>query len=429
MLKGHKIDPAMLTPKARSYAFPEISAELKATNERLAPIAAERWPYDPATLLAAAREKTGLQDFGPDYFRESLEVLCHSAERDLDLNPVGRRNLWSQILDHLIQRLRFVDLWTRHPEILAEPIERPIFIVGLPRSGTTFLQQLLAQNSAMRVTPFWEQLNPLPDHDAAIRPPDDAPLKERALRNIEGLRSHAPGLLEMHQLAVDQPEEEIYLLGPAFASMVYEWVYILPGFAEWYARTDHTEGYRFFRRILQALQWMRGGGHWLLKAPQHMEQIKPLLSVFPDALYVETLRDPVTAAISNASLSAYGQRIRTDHPDPHAAGASCMTIIKRLVTKLLADQPEHDPRFLPVHFQSLMADPLAAAKQVYAVAGMDLTPEIAARMQAYVSANETSGHGGHAYSPEDFGIDVPTLRQSISGYYKRFGIEPDPRFK
>jgi Sulfotransferase family len=149
--------------------------------------------------------------------------------------------------------------WTRHPEVLDESIERPIFIVGLPRSGTTFLQQLLAQNPAMRVTPFWEELNPLPDHDPAIRPPDDAPLIERGRRNIEGLQQHAPGLLEMHQLAVEQPEEEIYLLGPAFASMVYEWVYVLPGFAKWYAQADHTEGYRFFRRILQTLQWMRGG--------------------------------------------------------------------------------------------------------------------------------------------------------------------------
>lgn len=428
MLKHCRIDPAALTPRARSFAFPDVSEDLKATNARLAPVAAERWPFDPAALLAAAQARTGLSDFGPDYFREVLAELCRSAEQELDLNPVGRRNLWGQVLDHLIQRLRFVDLWTRHPEILDEPIERPIFIVGLPRSGTTFLQQLLAQNPVMRVTPFWEELNPLPDHDAAIRPPDDAPLIERGRRNIEGLRLHAPGLLEMHQLAVDQPEEEIYLLGPAFASMVYEWVYILPRFAAWYAGADHTEGYRFFRSILQALQWMRGGGRWLLKAPQHMEQVKPLLAVFPDALFVETLRDPVTAAISNASLSAYGQRIRTDRPNPHAAGRSCVTIIERLVTRLLADQPEGDARFLPIHFEDLMSEPLAAAAQVHAAAGLALDREVEARMQAYVAANGLRGHGGHAYAPEDFGIDVAQLRNRISGYYTRFGVKPDPRF-
>jgi Sulfotransferase family len=271
-------------------------------------------------------------------------------------------------------------------------------------------------------------LNPLPDHDPAIRPPDDAPLIERGRRNIQGLQQHAPGLLEMHQLAVEQPEEEIYLLGPAFASMVYEWVYVLPGFAKWYAQADHTEGYRFFRRILQTLQWMRGGGRWLLKAPQHMEQVRPLLAVFPDALYVETLRDPVTAAISNASLSAYGQRIRTDNPNPHAAGKSCTAIIERLVSRLLADQPEGDPRFLPIHFASLMKDPLGAAAEVYSTAGLELTGELRARMQDYVAANEQSGHGGHAYCAEDFAIDVPALRQRISGYYDRFGVKPDPRF-
>jgi hypothetical protein len=428
MLKNVTIEEAALTEKAREYAFPEMSAEFRATNLRLAPTAAERWPFDRVALLDAAVEKTGLYDFGPDYFVGALDMLCRSAEEDLDLNPVGRRNLWFQILDHLTQRLRFVDLWTRQPEILDEPIEKPIFIVGLPRSGTTFLQQLLALDKEMRVTPFWEQLGPLPDHDAAIRPPDDAPMIERARRDIEGLQNHAPGLLAMHQLAVDAPEEEIYLLGPAFASMVYEWVYILPQFADWYAKADHTEGYRFFRQILQALQWMRGGGRWLLKAPQHMEQIKPLMAVFPDALFVETLRDPVTAAISNASLSGYGQRIRTDHPNPHAAGQSCMVIIERLVSSLLADQPHDDPRFLPVHFAALMADPLCEVRRVFDAAGMALTPETEARMAAYVEANSQSGHNGNSYAPEDFAIDVQGLRSRIAGYYERFGVKPDLRF-
>lgn len=428
MLKGETLDPATLTPRAREYAFPELGEELKAASEKLEGVAIKRWPFDPDVLIENAVLKAGLFDFGPDYFRPALEMLCLSAEEDLDLNGLGRRNLWFQILDHLIQRLRFVDLWQRHPEILDEPIERPIFIVGLPRSGTTFLQQLLAQDKTMRVTPFWEELNPLPDHDPSVRPPLDEPLVERARKNIDGLRRHAPGLLEMHQLAVEEPEEEIYLLGPAFASMVYEWVYILPQFAKWYAEQDHTEGYRFFRRILQTLQWLRGGERWLLKAPQHMEQIRPLMTVFPDALFVETLRDPVSAAISNASLSGYGQRIRTDRPNPHAAGRSCMVIIERLVKKLLADHPENDPRFLQIQFGDLMKDPLAAAQRVYEAAGIPLSAEVEAAMSAYVEANSKSHHGGHSYAAEDFAIDVGELRASIAGYYERFGVALDPRF-
>lgn len=429
MLKGETLDHATLTPRAREYAFPELGEELRAASRKLAGVAAERWPFDPVVLTDTAVAKTGLSDFGPDYFREALRLLCRSAEEDLDLNGLGRRNLWHQILDHLVQRLRFVDLWKRYPEILDEPVDRPIFIVGLPRSGTTFLQQLLAQDKTMRVTPFWEELSPLPDHDPAVRPPDDAPLVERARKNIEGLRRHAPGLLEMHQLAVDEPEEEIYLLGPAFASMVYEWTYILPQFAAWYAEQDHTEGYRFFRNILQTLQWLRGGTRWLLKAPQHMEQIGPLMRVFPDALFVETLRDPVSAAISNASLSGYGQRIRTDNPNPHAAGRSCTVIIERLVNRLLADHPQDDPRFLPIQFGDLMKEPIAAARRVYVAAGLEFSPEIEAGMNAYVEANNKSNHGGHSYAAEDFAIDVAQLRASIAPYYERFGIALDPRFK
>lgn len=428
MLKASTVDPGKLTARAREYAFPALAPSLVETNQRLAPGARERWPFDPAALLAAARQRTGLEDFGEEPFREALQVLCESAEQELDLNALGRRNLHGQILDHLCQRLRFVDLWRRKPEILDEVIDRPLFIVGLPRSGTTFLQQLLAQDGAMRVTPFWEELSPLPDHDPAIRPPQDAPLIERAAKNIEGLRQHAPGLLQMHQLAVEQPEEEIYLLGPAFASMVYEWVYILPRYAQWYAQQDFTAGYRFFRKILQTLQWMRGGGRWLLKAPQHMEQIKPLLAVFPDALYIETLRDPVTAAVSNASLSGYGQRIRTDRPNPHEAGRSNVFIIERLVNSLLRDHPVGDPRFLPIAFGELMADPLSAARKVYDAAGMRLDEATIAKMRAYVEDNKKSRHAANDYAPEDFGIDVAALRARIGGYYERFGVVPDPRF-
>ena len=429
MLKASSLDPAKLTPRAREYAFPEMPQALIETNQRLAPVARERWPFDPQHLLNAARERTGLDDFGGDEYREALDVLCQSAEQDLDLNAVGRRNLYGQMLDHLTQRLRFVDLWKRKPEILDEKIDRPLFIIGLPRSGTTFLQQLLACDDDMRVTPFWEELNPLPDHDAAIRPPDDAVLIERAAKNIDGLRQYAPGLLQMHQLVVDQPEEEIYLLGPAFASMVYEWVYILPTFAAWYAKQDFTEGYRFFKKVLQTLQWMRGGTRWLLKAPQHMEQIKPLMTVFPDGLFIETLRDPVTAAVSNASLSGYGQRIRSDHPNPHAAGHSNMIIIERLVTRLLQDHPDNDPRFVMIPFASLMKEPLAAAQQVYAAAGLTLSDATRARMQEYVDNNQKNRHGTNEYAPEDFDIDVGKLRSRIAGYYERFGVAPDPKFR
>lgn len=428
MLASRKPDLDRLTPRAREYACPDIGDALRETNARLAPQVAARWPFDPTALKAKAREQSGLHEFGTAYFEPALAMICKSAREDLDLSPVGHRNLWFQVFDHLVQRLRFVDLWQRHPEILDEQIERPIFIVGLPRSGTTFLHQLLAQDERMRITPFWEELSPLPDHDPAIRPPEDEPLIERARRNIDGLREYAPGLLEMHQLAVDEPEEEIYLLGPAFASMVYEWVYIMPQYAAWYARQDHTEGYRFFRQILQTLQWLRGGGRWLLKAPQHMEQIAALLQVFPDALFVSTLRDPVTAATSTANVSAYGQRIRTDRPDPLAAGKSCVEIIERLVSGLLAGQPEGDPRFVEVHFADLMSEPLAAARRVMEAAGLDVSLVTGAKMQAYVDANNSKPRKSRDYAPEDFSIDVPALRERIAGYYSRYGVEPDPHF-
>jgi hypothetical protein len=344
---------------------------------------------------------------------------------------VGQRNLYSQILDHLVQRLRFVDLWKRHPEILDEPIQAPLIIIGLPRSGTTFLQQLLACDTRLRAVPFWENLAPLPAHDPAIRPPNDAPLIEQAVRNVEGLRRTAPGLLALHQLGAEDPEEEIWLLGPAFASMAYEWVYILPSFARWYAAADHGPGYLFFRQILQTLQWMRGGGRrFLLKAPQHMEQLIPPLRAFPDAVLIETLRDPLTAAASLANLCCYGQRHRTDRPDPIATGQASEHIIGRLVRAYTRDRdlPAPGATFVGVPFDALMAAPLSEAENVLAVAGMPTSHDAREAMEAYVAANAAMPREPVDYEPEDFGIDIPRLRAELPCYYARFDVQPDPRF-
>ena len=161
----------------------------------------------------------------------------------------------------------------------------------------------------------------------------------------------------MHELLVEEPDEDIFLLLYAFASLQFEWGCRVPAYSRWYRGADHTEGYRYFRKVLQTLQWLRGGTRWVLKAPQHLEQLEPLLEVFPDATLVQTHRDPVPAVLSLSSLTSHGARRYFAHPNPHAIGADIASIVERLLTKAVEDRPEGDPRFVDIRFRRLPGRP------------------------------------------------------------------------
>jgi hypothetical protein len=419
---------AELTTYARSLAWPEHTpagqAALDAAN------GAPPLEITPETLKAEAiRRAGGLTDFGDAPLDEPLAVLCGSLNDEIEFHALGRIQLFNQLVGLLTTRLRFEALWKAHPEILDLPVERPIVIIGLPRSGTTILHRLLSRDPARRSSPFWEQVMPLPDGDPTAAQPDPDPRLLKMQQSLAMLDAVTPDLKLMHELTADQPDEDLSLLLFGFSSLQFEWSYRVPAYSRWYQAFDHTEGYRYFRRVLQTLQWLRGGERWVLKAPQHLEQLGPLLSVFPDAVLVQTHRDPVPAIISLASLTAYGGRRYYDNPNPHAIGADMASIVERLLRKGVEDRPQDDSDFVDLQFADLLADPLACVKRIYAAAGDELTPEAQAAMQVWIDDNRQGKHGGHAYAAEDFGLDVGDLRRRLGFYQDRFGIPVDRRFQ
>lgn len=429
MLRSAPLPPeAALTARGRALAYPEHTAAGLAALEAAIPLAGELVLTPDALKAEAIRRADGLADFGSAPLDEPLAVLCGSLSDEIELHALGRMQVFNQLAGLLTLRLRFEDLWRRHPEILDQPVERPIIVIGLPRSGTTILHRLLSRDPAKRSSPFWEQVAPLPDGDPTAPQPDPDPRLTRMRQSLDMLDKVVPDLKLMHELTADQPDEDISLLIFAFASLQFEWSYRVPRYSRWHQAFDHTEGYRYFRRVLQTLQWLRGGDRWVLKAPQHLEQLKPLLSVFPDATLVQTHRDPVPAVISLASLTTYGGRRYYDHPNPHAVGADMASIVERLLRRGVEDRPEDDRRFVDIQFTDLIADPLGCVRRIYAASGDTLGPGAEAAMQAWIDDNRQGKHGGHDYAAEDFGLDVADLRRRLGFYQERFSIPVDRRF-
>ncbi len=416
-----------LTPRARAFAYPEFSPAARGIiAARMAEASAAR--LDPDHLMALARSDTGLDDFGDTPLAEPLTVLARSLEEELDFHALGKSFLERQLRGVLGTRLRLVDLWKLRPEILEQPIERPLIIIGLPRSGTTILHRLLARDPMLRSAPFWELSMPLPVGDPQAPPAEPDPRIAMVQAGLDTLHTMAPDLAQMHEIQVDEPDEDISLLVYGFSSMLFEWSYMVPGYSRYYQGVDQTEGYRFFKRVLQTLQWLRGGRRWVLKAPQHLEQLGPLLTVFPDATLIQTHRDPVTAIVSLASLTTYGVRRYFDHPNPHAIGGNIADIVERLLSAGVAGRAGRESRFVDIAFADLLADPIGCVRTIYAASGDVLTGDAEARMQSWIADNRQEKHGRHDYAAEDFGLDVAALRGRLKFYQDRFAVPTDRKF-
>lgn len=375
-------------------------------------------------VLDAARAATGLTDFGAPDFVERLKLWLRSAEEDHGLNALGRASVFADCVRQACTRLKLEDAWKRHPEIAEVVIDRPLVIAGLPRSGTTNLVNLLAADARLRSMPLWESMEPVGDVPAPVDPQQDPRrLRCKAMWNaFETLLPHMPA---MHEMDPDGVHEDVELLGPDFSGYVIEWVTRPYRWRDHYLAIDQTPHYAYAKRLLQYMTWVRGPNRWVLKSPPHMENLRALKAVYPDATLVITHRDPVAVIQSAITMLAYGDRIRR-RVDVHELARYWIDRIEVLLRRCV-EQRDTWPHALDVRFHEYMACPMDVVENVYSRAGLELTAAARAQIGNYMAANPRGKHGQVGYDlAGDFALDVAALRERFAFYYERFGVQREP---
>jgi len=401
-------------------AEPRYSDDVRAILEFMTD-EGSRLALDPPSLKAIACEQAGLDDFGPSDFEERLELLCRALREEGGFNGAGVMAQHSLLVGLLKNRLLIEDAVRRHPEILDEEIVAPIIICGLPRTGTTHLHNLISADPAIRSLPYWESLEPLLGENEQREDPD--PRLARTDMALSFLNAALPYFNRMHEMTVDHTHEEIQLLAIDFSTMLFETTAPMPSWRDHYLARDQRPSYRYLKKILQVLQWARGGDRWVLKSPQHLEQFPALVETFPDATFVVTHRDPVSVTASMVMMLAYTARLTRDRVDVEGIGVYWANRLERMLRRCANERDVLPPaQSIDVRFDEFMADDVAMVGRVYELAGQPLDGRALQAMQSFMLEHPRGRHGGVVYDLPQFGLDEAELRSSMAFYTERFAI-------
>lgn len=377
-------------------------------------------------VLAAARQATGLESFGAADFRERLRIWLQSFDEDRGLNALGRAGALNQAIRYAAARLRVEDLMARHPEILGTEIDRPLIIAGLPRSGTTHLVNVLATHPELRSMPLWESMEPVPKSDELSFEPNDTNPRYRRCVEMWHILTHVLAHWSaMHEMAPDHVHEEVELQCLDFASYMPEWLARVPRWQQYYFDRDQTPHYRYARRVLQAMTWLKGPNRWVMKSPPNMENLRAVFAVYPDARVIITHRDPVAVIQSTVTMLAYWDRIRRTSTDLPGLAAYWIRRLERLLSACVRDRDAMPAgQVQDVLFHEYMADQRATVERALRLAELPMTVEAERRLDDYLAANPRGRLGRVIYDlPRDFGVDVGALRRRFQFYYDRFAVE------
>ena len=371
-------------------------------------------------VCVAAVAATGLDDFGSDDFRERLGLQLSEMDADAERTGLGRMLMFGDCTRYAANRLRIRDLLQRHPEILDIEIVQPVIVVGLPRSGTTNLVNLLAADSRFRSLPLWESYEPVPDPRERADGVD--PRWTRCQQAWEAMQAGAPFVAAMHPMEPDHVHEENELMAPDFSNYNLEWVARAPRWRDHYLAHDQTPHYAYMKTVLQILQWFRPRERWVLKSPQHLENLGPLMATFPDASIVVTHRDPVAVVQSTITMVTYGARTAFRSTDPEWYRDYWTDRIGRLLDASMRDRhllPER--RTVDVFFHEYMADEMGTLQRIYDDAGIGLTDTARQEIEAHQAAHPRGKAGRVVYDLRgDFSTTPEEVRSRFGAYLDAF---------
>jgi hypothetical protein len=407
-------------------ATPRLPWSLRVANATGAALRAIGLPLgalDEASLLEAAVRRTGLEDFGGDGFRPGLARLLRSWDAEAHLTPVGRAMARRQVLDLLENRLRMTAVCRAHPEIGQGAVRAPIFVLGLPRTGTSILHELLAQDPENRVPMTWEVMWLAPPPERATFDVD--PRIARADQHFAGIDRMLPEFKRMHPMGARLPQECVALTAHEFASLLFHTTHRVPSYQAWLDGLDHRPVYAAHRRQLQYLQWKAPAARWVLKSPGHLWTLDALLAEYPDACIVQTHRDPLRVIASLASLVTYLRGLASDRVDPREVGAEW--------TERLAAGLEHamavrergivaPERVFDVQFREFVGNEVETIRRLYGHFGLVLSPDAESRMHRFLDQNPKDKHGAHRYGLAGAGLDAATERRRYARYRERYAI-------
>ncbi len=404
-------------------ANPQFSPEVDQIRAAVAAMAVDL-RLEPDFIIGQAASGTG---FDPrvldDSYRERLEVICRGFRNEAGLSAFGVFSTVSQLTGMVSNKLIIDDLLRRHPEIHDIPIERPIIICGLPRTGTTHLHNLMSADPQLRSLPYWESIQPALAPAEVPGPGEIDPRITRTDQAIAMLEASMPLFKRMHEMTTDHVHEEIQLLAIDLSTMLFETVAWAPSVRDYYLAHDQTPHYEYMKTVLKVMTFLRGGTRWVLKSPQHLEQFSALRTVFPDATYVVTHRDPVSVVVSMTTMLAYGSRMSAERVDPVRVGQGWADRLERMLQACVRDRhllPAEQT--IDVYFHEFMADDMATVRAVYQRAGQPLPDSSVAAMAAYMDQHPRGRHGTVIYEPELLGLDLASLRERMRFYTDRFPV-------
>jgi len=408
---------------------PNRSLLLRLVNAAGRPLLKNGFPWtrlDERTLIHKACENTGLVDFGDDSYRAAFRVLLRAYETEAGLNFVGRICVHSDTVRLLSNRLRLVADRRRHPAIAAEIVRRPLFITGLPRSGTTFLHALLAQDPAHRAPQVWEVMYPSPPPEKRSYASD--PRIAATDGQLKWLDLLMPEFKTVHLIGATLPQECIAITSHDFRSYTFESMFTVPSYRAWHDRQDKRPAYEFHRQFLQHLQWRCPGQRWVLKAPSHLLALPELFQVYPDAGIILTHRDPLKVLPSCASFTEVLRGAFSDRVDK---ASLALEVRQRwvegagLAVKCRQEFGNFQSQLFDVRYTDLVRDPMGMVRRIYQHFDLELADVAEAAMQRFLRANPKNKGGVHSYSLEEFGLNPEEERRRFQFYLDFFRIEPE----